>query len=86
MKDDWPTLYKIKYAMADLLYFQQKWDLCGPAFDMVVEENPTGAEAPEAAYASVLCYQKMYDQTHKGTRAASQGRGTRPDGRRREGS
>lgn len=66
VKEDWPTLYKIKYAMADLLYFQQKWELCGPAFDAVVEENPTGSEAPEAAYASVLCYQKMYDQVHKG--------------------
>ncbi len=66
VKDDWPTMYKIKYAMADLLYFQQKWEQCGPAFDAVVEENPTGPEAPEAAYASVLCYQKMYDQMYKG--------------------
>jgi hypothetical protein len=35
-KSDWPTLYKIKYAMADLLYFQQRWEECGPAFDSVV--------------------------------------------------
>jgi tetratricopeptide (TPR) repeat protein len=64
VKEDWPTLYKIKYAMADLLYFQGDWEKCGPAFDLVVEENPTGPEAPEAAYASVLCYQKLYDQQH----------------------
>lgn len=66
VKSDWPNLYKIKYAMADLLYVQERWEDCGPAFDAVVDENPKSAEAPEAAYASVLCYQKMYDQLHKG--------------------
>jgi hypothetical protein len=66
MKDDWPTMYKIKYAMADLLYFQQRWEECGPAFDSVVAEDPKGGQAAEAAYASVLCYQKMYDQMYKG--------------------
>jgi len=66
VKDDWPTMYKIKYAMADLLYFQQRWDECGPAFDAVVAEDPKGGQAAEAAYASVLCYQKMYDQMYKG--------------------
>ncbi len=64
VKEDWPSLFKIKYNMADLLYFQENWAECGPAFDAVVAENPTGPEAPEAAYASVLCYQKMYDQSH----------------------
>jgi hypothetical protein len=66
VKDDWPTMYKIKYAMADLLYFQQRWEECGPAFDSVVAEDPKGGQAAEAAYASVLCYQKMYDQMYKG--------------------
>jgi TolA-binding protein len=66
IKQDWPNIYKIKYAMADLLYVQERWEDCGPAFDAVVAANPTGPEAPEAAYASVLCYQKMYDQLHKG--------------------
>jgi hypothetical protein len=66
VKEDWPTMYKIKYAMADLLYFQQRWEECGPAFDAVVAEDPKGASAAEAAYASVLCYQKMYDQMYKG--------------------
>ncbi len=65
VKEDWPTIYKVKYAMADLLYFQKRWEECGPAFDSVVEENPTGPDAAEAAYASVLCYQKMYDGQHK---------------------
>ena len=66
VKDDWPNIYKIKYAMADLLYFQKDWAKCGPAFDSVVSENPSAPEAPEAAYAAVLCYQNIYDETHKG--------------------
>jgi hypothetical protein len=65
VKEDWPNIYKIKYAMADLLYFQQRWADCGPAFDSVVAENPNAPEAAEAAYASVLCYQNIYEQTHK---------------------
>ncbi|MDX2051124.1 MAG: hypothetical protein SFV15_01955 [Polyangiaceae bacterium] len=65
-KSDWPTMYKIRYAMADLLYFQQRWEECGPAFDAVVMADPKGEAAAEAAYASVLCYQKMYDQMYKG--------------------
>ncbi len=68
VKDDWPTLYKIKYAMADLLYFQERWKDCGPAFDQVVDEDPKGQDAAEAAYASVLCYQKMYDQMYAGNK------------------
>lgn len=77
IKKDWPTIYKIKYAMADLLYFQQKWAECGPAFDSVVAENPTGPDAAEAAYAAVLCYQNIYEQTHQGG-ADRKGRGNLP--------
>ncbi|MGE0322793.1 MAG: tetratricopeptide repeat protein [Polyangiaceae bacterium] len=79
VKEDWPNLYKIKYAMADLLYFQERWDKCGPAFDAVVAENPTGPDAAEAAFASVLCYQKMYDQIYKGD-ADRKGKGLGPKG------
>jgi len=77
VKDDWPTIYKVKYAMADLLYFQKRWDLCGPAFDAVVAENPDAPEAAEAAYASVLCFQNIYDETHKGD-TAKKGMGNLP--------
>jgi hypothetical protein len=79
VKEDWPNMYKIKYAMADLLYFQQKWQECGPAFDAVVQENPTGPNAAEAAYAAVLCYQKMYELMYKGD-AARKGKGLGPKG------
>ncbi len=70
VKEDWPNIYKIKYAMADLLYFQGNWAACGPAFDAVVAENPQAPEAAEAAYASVLCYQNIYEQNHAARRGA----------------
>jgi TolA-binding protein len=76
VKEDWPTIYKIKYNMADLIYFRAQstadpekakaqWGACGPAFDAVVEENPNGPDAAEAAYAAVLCYQQVYLLEHK---------------------
>lgn len=77
VKEDWPSIYKIKYAMADLLYFQKDWAKCGPAFDSVVQENPQAPEAAEAAYAAVLCYQNIYDETHKGD-AGKKGAGNLP--------
>jgi tetratricopeptide (TPR) repeat protein len=77
VKEDWPNIYKIRYAMADLLYVQQRWEDCGPAFDAVVDANPQSAEAPQAAYAAVLCYQKMYDRLHAG-QSERQGRGLTP--------
>jgi TolA-binding protein len=83
VKEDWPNIYKIKYAMADLLYVQERWEDCGPAFDAVVAANPNSPEAPEAAYASVLCYQKMYDQLHKGDED-KKGKGMAPDSVRGE--
>jgi tetratricopeptide (TPR) repeat protein len=65
VKEDWPTIYKVKYNMADLLYYREKWAECGPAFDEVVKENPQGSEAAEAAYAAVLCYQNIYLAQHQ---------------------
>ncbi len=71
--------------MADLLYFQQRWEECGPAFDAVVVEDPKNEQAAEAAYASVLCYQKMYDQMYKGA-TDRKGKGPGSEGRGRVGS
>ena len=65
VKEDWPDVPKIRYAMADLLYFQKDWAKCGPAFDAVVAEDPNGPNAAEAAFASVLCYQNIYAEKHK---------------------
>lgn len=79
VKEDWPTISKVKYAMADLLYFRKRWEDCGPAFDAVVAEDPNGPNAAEAAFASVLCYQNIYAKKHadgshrKGTGALPSG-------------
>ncbi|APR78095.1 TPR domain protein [Minicystis rosea] len=69
VKEDWPSIFKIKYAMADLLYFNKDWAKCGPAFDSVVAEDPNGPQAAEAAYAAVLCYQNIYTEQHQGGKA-----------------
>jgi TolA-binding protein len=66
VKEDWPTILKIQYAMADLHYAQKAWAKCGPAFDAVVREQPGGPLAAEAAYASAICYQNLYSTAHEG--------------------
>ncbi|MGC4066060.1 MAG: hypothetical protein QM784_15695 [Polyangiaceae bacterium] len=78
-------MYKVKYAMADSLYFQQRWEECGPAFDAVVQEDPKGDDAAETAYAAVLCYQKMYDQMYQGN-ADKKGKGLGPKGAKAQDS
>jgi tetratricopeptide (TPR) repeat protein len=72
VRQDWPTLLKIKLHRAELLYAQKAWDRCGPAFDAVVTEDPKGTEAASAAYASALCYERAY-------LAANAGKPTRLD-------
>jgi tetratricopeptide (TPR) repeat protein len=57
VKEDWPTLLKIKQERAELLYADKDWARCGKAFDAVVDEEPKGPLAAESAYASALCYQ-----------------------------
>jgi tetratricopeptide (TPR) repeat protein len=56
------SIYKARYFQAELLWKMEKWEECGAAFDEVVRLNPAGEYASEAAYASVLCYKKQYDQ------------------------
>ncbi len=65
VKEDWPDIIKIKYAMADLLYFQKDWAKCGPAFGSVVAEDPKGDRAAEAAFAELICYENLYRERHK---------------------
>ena len=65
VKEDWPSVPKIRYAMADLLFFQGKWAECGPAFDAAVAEDPTGPDAAEAAFAEAVCYERLYAARHK---------------------
>lgn len=61
---DWPTEYKVSYYYAELLWKMENWAQCGPAFDHVLEVNPKGEYTEDAAYASVLCYNKQYQTTY----------------------
>ncbi len=61
---DWPTLYKVSYYRAELLWKMEEWAKCGPAFDRVVELNPQGEYTADAAYAAVLCYNNLYQQEY----------------------
>ncbi|MFI5298895.1 MAG: tetratricopeptide repeat protein [Polyangiales bacterium] len=64
--EDAPSIPKMRYQYADLLYGQQLWEECGPAFDEVLAMDPTSDVAGDAAFASVLCYQNLYDKEYKG--------------------
>lgn len=64
-KRDWPTEYKVSYYYAELLWKMENWAQCGPAFDHVLEVNPKGEFTEDAAYASVLCYNKQYQLSYQ---------------------
>ena len=68
-KADWPTLYEIKYARADLCYFAQDWECAAEAFTKAVQEDPSAEGAPEAAYAAALAFQHIFDREHAGDAA-----------------
>jgi len=54
-----PAASSIRYAYADLLFFMKEWRRCGPAFDSIAA-NPASPNAPEAAFAAVVCYSKAH--------------------------
>lgn len=64
-KRDWPTRYRLSYYAAELLWKQENWGECAPAFDRVVELNPKGEYTTDAAYAAVLCYNNLYQQQYQ---------------------
>ena len=63
--EDWPTPARVAYARAELAYATEDWAGCGPAFDRVVELEPTGPLAEDAAYASVLCWDHVYQTDYE---------------------
>jgi tetratricopeptide (TPR) repeat protein len=84
VREDWPTLAKIRYAMADLLYARERWGECGKAFDDVVAEDPKGELAKDAAYVSVLCHYDAYLGSHRsGAERVGTGRLTAGEASRR---
>lgn len=62
-----PTVYRVSYWYADLLYARGLWAECGPAFDRVVAlDTSSGAELlEEAAYSAVLCYDRLYTSSER---------------------
>lgn len=64
VKEDWPTAHSMKFALADLLYADERWADCGPAFEAVVDDVPKAPNAAESAYAAALCYQKVFEAEH----------------------
>ncbi len=57
---DWPTPYRVAYFRAELLWGRGDFRACGPAFDRVIEIDPAGEYSADAAYAEVLCYERVY--------------------------
>ncbi len=75
-REDWPTPARVAYARAELTYANEDWHACGPAFDRVVELEPNGPLTEDAAYASVLCWDRVYQtdyEPREGERAESSG-------------
>lgn len=84
-KRDWPTEYKVSYYYAELLWKMENWAQCGPAFDHVLEVNPKGEYTEDAAYASVLCYNKQYQTTFAEGERVVKHRDEKPAGKRKRG-
>lgn len=61
---DWPTLYRVSYFRAELLWRMEDYRHCGPAFDRVVELDASGPYTPDAAYGAVLCYERVYQDDY----------------------
>ncbi len=55
-----PTSYRVAYYKAELYWHMENWEKCAPAFDRVVDLDPKGEYTEDAAYAAVLCYNKIY--------------------------
>ncbi|MBI4955328.1 MAG: hypothetical protein HY908_25115 [Myxococcales bacterium] len=70
VKEDWPTLAKVRYWQADLAYAQKDWKTCGPAFDAAYAEDPSGRDASAASFGSAVCHQKALD-TERGRGVAA---------------
>jgi tetratricopeptide (TPR) repeat protein len=84
-KRDWPTEYKVSYYYAELLWKMENWAQCGPAFDHVLQVNPKGEYTEDAAYASVLCYNKQYQTTFAEGEKAVKHRAEKPSkGRKKD--
>ena len=83
-KRDWPTEYKVSYYYAELLWKMEAWGQCGPAFDRVLQVDPRGEYTEDAAYASVLCYNKQYQLSYAKRETEVRGKKKKGRGKRKE--
>lgn len=73
-----PTLYRLSYWAAELSFRRRQWAECGPAFDRVVEMDRNGEYLRDAAYAAVLCYDNLYQETLASTDSSGPSRTGEP--------
>lgn len=73
-----PTLYRLSYWAAELSFRSRRWAECGPAFDRVVEMDRNGEYLRDAAYAAVLCYDNLYQETLAATASSGPSRDREP--------
>jgi tetratricopeptide (TPR) repeat protein len=66
VKEDWPTLTKVRYAQADLAFHRNDWAACGAAFTAAYEADPNDPDAPEALFAAAQCWQQLVISKHSG--------------------
>ncbi|NLE48567.1 MAG: tetratricopeptide repeat protein [Sandaracinaceae bacterium] len=72
-RDSWPSLYRVAYFQAELLWTMKDWERCGPAFDKVVRLDPNGEFTADAAYAAVMCYNNLYTAQWEARERETQG-------------
>jgi len=60
-----PTRYRLFMYRAELFWHMDDWDRAAPAFEAVADMEPGGRYAEDAAYAAVLCYNRIYRRERK---------------------
>jgi len=63
-----PSRYRVAYYKAELYWNMEDWENAASAFDAVVDMDPSGEYTADAAYAAVLCYNRIYTKTRSDDR------------------
>jgi len=67
VKEDWPTLARVRYAWGDLLYQQGNWRGCGEAFGLSYQADPNDRDAAEALFTAAECWQRVVVGRNRGS-------------------
>ena len=71
VKEDWPTLSRVRYAYGDLLYEQGDWEACGRIMGAAYDADPNSKDAPESLFTAALCWQKVVLDRYKNDSTAA---------------